>query len=73
VDKKYTVKFTATIEVEVEASATGPAEMNEAVRYLGLPALSNGEITACRLAARQLDPDVDWDFEGVREGWDSDV
>ncbi len=51
-DKKYTVKFTATIEVEVEAS---------------------GEITARRLAARQLDPDVDWDFEGVREGWDSDV
>ncbi len=52
-DKKYTVKFTATIEVEVETP--------------------NGMAGARVAAGRQLDPDVDWDFEGVREGWDSDV
>ena len=58
-DKKYTVKFTATIEVEVETP--------------------NGPAGSVKVAARQLDSvghglhDIDWEFEEVREGWDSDV
>ncbi len=51
-DKKYTVTFTATIEVEVE-TPNGPAGARVA-------------------AGRQLDPDIDWEFEEVRAGWDSD-